>query len=220
MTHVKDLLEGYKRFHKNRFLQNKKRYEMLATEGQTPKTVIIGCSDSRVDPSILFDVEPGDIFVIRNVANLVPPYHPKSDGLHGTSAALEFALKVIKVEHIVVLGHSGCAGIEALVDNDDIQEFNDPAAFSFVSSWVDISKDAKKRTLARCAHDDDEKYTICEQESIITSIENLMTFPWIKERVDNKAVHIHGWYYTMREGRLDVFDQATNEFIKTVEVAG
>lgn len=201
MAEVKALLEGFKRFHAKHFCGEEKIYEHLAVK-QAPRTLVISCSDSRVDPSILMDAQPGDIFAVRNVANLVPPYQPAAESYHGTSAALEFAVKNLQVKHIVVLGHSGCAGIRALFDRGDtVGEDKD---FSFISSWVDIAKDAKERAIRKCGHGTEDQYTACEKEGIITSLENLKTFPWIKERIDNGTINLHGWYFSLHDGKLQL----------------
>ncbi len=205
MAKIDVLLEGYKRFHAKHFLGDDKLYARLA-EGQMPKALLIGCSDSRVDPSILMDADPGDIFVIRNVANLAPPYQPEGESYHGTSAALEFAVNNLKVEHIVVMGHSGCAGIKALVDGNQAS----PEEFSFLQSWVNIARDAKERTLEKCQHSDEDKYAICEKESIITSIHNLLTFPWLKEKVDDGSIELHGWYFSLSDGKLYLLSEEKN----------
>ena len=202
MAEVKALLEGFTRFHAKHFCGEERLYEHLAVK-QEPRTLIISCSDARVDPSILTDARPGDIFVVRNVANLVPPYQPVADSYHGTSAALEFAVKNLQVRHIVVLGHSGCAGIRALLDRGDTcEECEEEKEFSFISSWVDIAKEAKARALHTCGHSGEDPHTACEKEGIITSLENLKTFPWIRERIDNGTIKLHGWYFSLDDGTL------------------
>lgn len=204
MAHVKALLEGYKRFYAKHFQEDKALYADLAEHGQTPKTLVIACSDSRVDPSILFDANPGDIFVVRNVANLVPPYQPAGESYHGTSAALEFGVNHLKVKHIVVLGHSGCAGIRATFE--PVKPASDE--FSFISSWVDIAGGARARTMQRCAHSNEDKFSVCEKESIITSIENLLTFPWIRDKVERDTIALHGWYFELASGKLHLLSDA------------
>ncbi|PCJ24484.1 MAG: carbonic anhydrase [Rickettsiales bacterium] len=198
MIDIELLIDGHKRFRKKHFDKDKKLYQELATEGQTPKTLIIACSDSRVDPAIIFDADPGDLFVIRNVANLVPPYQPMNESYHGTSAALEFGVNNLKVEHIIVLGHSGCAGIKSLCDHDD----EGSKKFSFISSWVNIAKEAKEMAQKGKPSSVEEMYSLCEKESILTSIENLLTFPWIKEKVKNNTLALHGWYFSLNNGKL------------------
>ncbi len=213
MTDVKTLINGYQRFYNKHFVEEPGRYKELANKGQAPKTLVIACSDSRVDPSIIMDVGPGDIFVIRNVANLVPPYQPKGDSYHGTSAALEFAVCNLGVENIIVMGHGFCAGVNALLNNQPVK--NDK--FSFVQSWVDISKEAKNRVEAN--HPDasgEEKLHFCEKENIKVSMENLLTFPWVKERVDNGSLEICGWYFSIFNGVLENYDKKSDSFLPIV----
>lgn len=195
------LLKGYKRFYDKHFQQGCTLFKDLAENGQAPKTLIIACSDSRVDPAILLDTTPGQIFVVRNVANLVPPYQPSGDSYHGTSAALEFAVNYIKVENIVVLGHSKCAGIQALVDQSTKPK--NPRDFSFISSWVDMASHAREEALEKHKnHKDGDVYHICEKESIITSLKNLETFPWVQTKVAKNELTLHGWYVSLVDGKL------------------
>jgi len=200
MTDIKLLLEGYQRFHENNFQENKDTFQDLAKLGQFPKTLMIACSDSRVDPSIITDSKPGEIFVIRNVANLVPPCEESNEGYHGTSAALEFAVKNLNVENIIVMGHSGCAGIEALI-NLDIGKNKD----SFIDKWVRIAHKAESQSRL-LAQSKEETCKICEKESIIVSLENIITFPWIKEKVDSGDLKLFGWHFTINDGSLRVYD--------------
>ena len=198
MADVQSLLEGYSRFHVNNFQKNEEYFKELASR-QSPKTLIVACSDSRVDPSIITDSKPGEIFVIRNVANLVPPCETSDEGYHGTSAALEFAVKNLKIENIVVMGHSGCAGIRALIDSD-IGNKN-----SFIDKWVRIAGRAENKSRTQ-SKNIDEACSICEKESVISSLENIMTFPWIKEKVLNNELKLFGWHFTINDGSLRVFD--------------
>lgn len=176
-------------------------FKELAENGQAPKTLVIACSDSRVDPAILLDTTPGQIFVIRNVANLVPPYQPNGESYHGTSAALEFAVNHIKVENIVVLGHSKCAGIQALVDQST--KPTNPGEFSFISSWVDMASIARDQAILKHHNTAcDDLYHICEKESIIASLKNLETFPWVKSKLEKNELTLHGWYVSLVDGKL------------------
>ena len=197
MTKLNTLLDGYKRFHAQHFAGGDALYESLAKR-QIPKTMVIGCSDSRVDPAILFDADPGDIFVVRNVANLVPPCEDPHNSHHGTSSALQFATLFLKVEHIVVLGHSSCGGIEALMttDGEPSEETN------FILPWVNIAKSAKERTLKNHQGTPQELCAMCEKESIKNSINNLMTFPWVRKRVEAGEIELHGLYFSIQEGSL------------------
>jgi len=200
MAEIQKLLEGYRRFYQSYFVEDDRLYKQSLAKGQSPRTLIIACSDSRVDPSIVFDADPGDIFVIRNVANLVPPYQPDS-AYHGTSAALEFAVKQLGVSNVVVMGHSGCAGIRTLLEADDLK----PPTSNFIHNWVNIAADAKKTTLARCP-DREKAQTICEHEGIHVSLKNLRTFPWVAEKVQKKQLRLHGWHFSIEDGTLLSWD--------------
>lgn len=171
--------------------------------GQYPATAVVACCDSRVDPAIIMDCEPGDLFIIRNVANLVPPYKP--DTLHhGTSAALEFAVCGLKVRHIVVLGHAQRGGIQALLNGH---------SGDFITSWMSIADHARNVTLGNSAlKTPREQSRHCEQAAICDSLKNLMTFPWIKERINAGALQLHGWYFDIGTGELLRYDTAQDAF--------
>jgi carbonic anhydrase len=217
MTDHASLLDGYKRFYSKHFLGVERPYDKLA-DGQNPRTLVIACSDSRVDPSIVTDSGPGDIFVIRNVANLVPPYQPDEATYHGTSAAVEFAITGINVEHVVVMGHSGCAGVNALLNP---QEYQAPAEDepSFVAHWVDIGYPARDRAAIRFEQEGTSEHghtlnCLCEREVVRTSLDNLLTFPWLQRRVTSGDLTLHGWYFDVRSGELFVLDDESERFEK------
>jgi len=209
MSATDKLIEGYQRFREGYYQENREELLRLAEEGQSPKIALISCSDSRVDPSVILDCEPGDLFVIRNVANLVPPCEDY-DSLHGTSAALEFAVTALEVESIIVLGHTQCGGIKALMDAPR-SEPND----TFIGKWMqqlttvrnDILSDKAIQTQA-------ERYNCCERKGIQHSLENLMTFPWIKERVEANTLKLHGWRYDLSSSELCAMDSQSGEFTK------
>ena len=193
---IEKLTAGYERFRKGYYQRNRTRLEELA-EKQTPEVAIISCCDSRVDPSILFDVEPGDVFVIRNVANLVPPYETRGD-YHGTSAALEFAVTCLKVKQILILGHANCGGIRALMEKD-----NTVTASGFIDSWMQIAAPAKEKVLARKELDTLELQTdACERTAVAYSLKNLMSYPWIRDRVAANKLNLVGCYYDLHSGEL------------------
>jgi len=203
---VHGLLDGFARFHQEHYNNDTRLYRELSSQGQHPKIMVISCSDSRVDPSILFDASAGDMFVVRNVANLVPPYQPDDGSYHGTSAALEFAVRHLNVEHVVVLGHSGCAGVRRLVEKE---ADNNNDEYSFVDSWVGIANEALKTS----SHmDDKDACSECERTSISVSLDNLETFPWVKERIDNNTLQLHGWYFSLDSGQLEVWNENQNSF--------
>ena len=207
MADIKKLLEGYNLFKKKYYDISDTLYKKLEYK-QSPKTLIISCCDSRVDPAILTNSDPGDIFVVRNIANLVPPFEPKWDSKHGTSAALEFAVNVLNVENIIVLGHSNCGGIEALVKSFK----NDFTNLNFVQGWINISSHLKNTIPNSLDYQDVCKY--CELESIKGSLKNLLSFPFIKKRVDDNFLSLYGWYFDIKDGSLYALNSANEDFIK------
>jgi carbonic anhydrase len=189
------LIEGYRRFRETAYREHRPLYDALVAQGQSPRAMVIGCSDSRVDPAILFGTEPGEIFVVRNVANLVPPYAPSAN-YHGTSAALEFAIQSLKVEHVIVLGHARCGGIAALLG-----DFSGLGT-DFIRPWMQIAASAKERALAAAREEGGDAHRCCEQEAIKISLANLQSFPWIAERVRAGQLQLHGWYFDLETGEL------------------
>ncbi|MFL1781231.1 Carbonic anhydrase [Candidatus Hepatincolaceae symbiont of Richtersius coronifer] len=209
MEEVDKLLLGYQRF----LVKYKNRHNPLFNSlqnQQNPKILLIGCCDSRVDPAILTDADPGDIFVIRNVANLVPPYEEKWDSKHGTSAAIEFAVKNLQVEHIIVLGHSNCGGIKSLVNGDNAHNISNQ--FSFIKGWIDIIRDIISYMPKDLSVEKQIKY--CEHEGIKVSINNLISFPFIEEKINNNTLKVHGWYFNLEEISLYILDEDFREFKK------
>jgi carbonic anhydrase len=200
------MIHGFKQFRENYFHGDAELFNRLKS-GQTPRALVIGCSDSRVDPALLMGSAPGDIFVLRNVANLVPPYSPDA-GLHGVSAGIEYAVKILQVSDIVILGHSGCGGVAALLD-EKLQQTE------FIQQWVGIARpalDAIRRELEGKSHE--LKCRACEQAALLVSIDNLLSFPWIKARVDRGELAIHGWYFDLHTGQLLAYDPAVAEFVE------
>lgn len=205
---VKKLVTGFHKFRTKYFLKDTELYEQLSTEGQSPKTLIIGCSDSRVDPALLTQANPGDIFVIRNVANLVPPYEV-GGGFHGVSSAIEFAVNGLKVENIIVIGHEQCGGINALLKG------NTGRTDSFISSWVDIAKEAKIEVLRELPNaPEKEQLDACAKKAVLISMENLMSFPFIQERMQNHSLKIYGWFFELEHGRMLEFNYEQRKFVE------
>jgi carbonic anhydrase len=188
-----DLIAGYRRFRTGTWANQRARFEELSHSGQRPGIMLIACSDSRADPQMIFDVAPGELFVARNVANLMPSYSPDSK-YHGTSAALEFGVRVLKVAHIVVMGHAMCGGIHALLHGAPAE------ASDFVGRWVNIAERAKLRALH---FPPDKRQDYCERESVRLSLENLMTFPWVREPVADGKLALHGCFFDIRSGVLE-----------------
>jgi carbonic anhydrase len=195
---IAKLIEGYRRFRRRYFHEEPELFASLVARGQSPAVAVVACCDSRVDPAIIMDCEPGDLFTIRNVANLVPPY--EIGGLyHGTSAALEFAVRVLRVGHIIVLGHAQCGGINALLESDG----SGIVQGDFVSSWMRIAVQARDAALSEPSFSSfDMRRRYCEQAAIRVSIANLQTFPWIKERIESGKLRLHGWYFDIGSGDL------------------
>lgn len=207
MAEIDVLLEGYTRFYTQNLKAGGKLFQNLAINGQSPKTLVIACSDSRVDPSVITDSGPGDIFVIRNVANLVPPHEGNYDSCHGTSAAIEFAVDNLEIKNIIVMGHSRCAGIHALLHSTIANRNN-----SYIHSWINIAQKAKEKILKKTFTSEDEKLSCCEKEAIRVSMENLMTFPLIKNNVEQGKLTIHGWYFSIFNHSLQILDKDTDQF--------
>ena len=188
-----ELIAGYRRFRQETWPQQRARFEELAARGQRPRTMVIACSDSRVDPQMIFSAAPGELFVLRNVANLVPPYMP--DALfHGTSAAVEFAVRVLQVERIVVMGHALCGGIRALLEGAP------PEARDFVAGWMGIA--AQARAVALRCDAPDRRQEVAEHEAVRISLVNLGTFPWVAEAVAAGRLSLHGAHFGVATGRL------------------
>jgi carbonic anhydrase len=197
---MKTLLEGYERFRNGYWQEHRDRYSTLARDGQSPPAMVIACADSRVAPEMIFDCAPGEIFVVRNVSALVPPYAP-DDKQHGTSAALEFAVNSLNVRSIVVLGHSRCGGIQALMKGPG------GGSRDFIDSWMEIAKTARQRVCddpETAQADFTEQCAACEHEAIRVSLANLLTFPWIKERVLDGRLTLAGLHFNVETGHLQM----------------
>ena len=206
------MIRGFNSFRGQYFEKNKPLYQSLVKAGQSPNVAVIACSDSRVDPAIVLQAEPGDIFSIRNVANLVPPF-VDDDSHHGTSAALEFAVCGIGVENIIVFGHAHCAGIQAMIS----EQKGERVPGHFVGPWANIAAEAYVRTKNDFPDADIEtEARCCEKNSVLVSLENLMTFPFISERVKAKKLQLHGWYLDIVEGTLSAYDADEKTFKKLV----
>ena len=206
ITFPEHLLEGYRAFATQRLPTEQTRYRELSVKGQSPEVMVIGCCDSRVSPEVIFDVGPGELFVVRNIANLVPVYQPDGNA-HGVSAALEYAVKVLKVKHIVVLGHAQCGGIRAFVDKIEPLTPGD-----FIGKWMqmfikpgEVVEQRDRETMAQFVER-------IEKAAVFRSLENLMTFPFVRKAVEGGQMQLHGAYFGVAEGTLFVLDKATKEF--------
>ena len=209
MTDFSDLIDGYQRFHTSDWRRERERWSKLA-DSQTPRVMVIACSDSRVEPALIFDTLPGEIFVVRNVAALVPPCESGDGGYHGVSAAVEFAVTQLKVEEIVVLGHGSCGGCKASLART-FESTEDGADGRFIGDWVSLLDDARDKVASE--HDDltsREAYRAMEQEGVKTSIRNLRTFPFVRKAEDAGTLKIQGAVFAIDDGSLVVLDDSGN----------
>ncbi|HYA38575.1 MAG TPA: carbonic anhydrase [Candidatus Methylomirabilis sp.] len=208
MDEIKKLIDGFHRFRTRHYERDGTPFKQLVREGQAPKIMVIACCDSRVDPAIITDCDPGDLFVVRNVANLVPPYETTGH-YHGTSAALEFAVRFLGVRHLVVLGHARCGGIRALLQGVDGGDDRS----QFIQPWMEIATEARRKaTGGRTRLVSAEVERACEQAAIEVSLNNLLTFPWIRRRIESGQMWLHGWYFDMDRGELLRYDAADGRF--------
>ena len=192
---MQDLLDGYRRFRAQGWPERRATFEALSDNGQRPQVLVIACVDSRVDPAVIFDTAPGQLLTIRNVANLVPPYAPDA-AYHGTSAALEFGIRVLEIPTLVVLGHGQCGGVRALLDGAP------PNAGDFVAQWMSIAEPARRVAL-QC-EDAEARERCCEHEVVKTSLTNLRSFPWIAAREASGQLKLQGAWFAIRTGVLSV----------------
>ncbi len=207
-TFPADLRDRFHRFKFRHFAPNQEHYEELAREGQHPEIMIVSCCDSRVDPETIFSAMPGELFIVRNVANLVPPFETTGK-YHGVSAALEFAALTLRVKHILVLAHSGCGGVKACINQDAIRQ----TEAQFIINWMSLLDGSRDRLLPH--HPDKhskELQAAMEQETVRTSLDNLRTFPCIQELERRGRLTLHGAYFDIETGRLTALNAATDEF--------
>ncbi len=208
MTRFSDLTDGYHRFRATDWHNERERWAELA-EGQSPKVMVIACSDSRVEPAVIFDAKPGEMFVVRNVAALAPPFET-TPGHHGVSAALEFAVTQLEVEEIVVMGHGQCGGCAAALTG----EFdNAPSGEGhFIAGWVSLLDDAKNLVLSKHPELDWQAFVEMELQAVLASLQNLRTFPWIAQREAEGRLTLHGCHFSVADGRLYLLDEAETIF--------
>ncbi len=190
------ILAGYQKFHQKYVTENDALLKKLAAQGQKPDAMVVACCDSRVDPALLLQCDPGDLFVVRNVANIVPPYE-NDEAHHGTSAALEFGVCYLNVKHLIILGHSQCGGINALLNRHQLQQDD------FISNWINLIKlnENAPREVDSCA-----------KEALLTSYQNCLTFPWIKERLKQNTLAIHLWFFEIQEGTIYAYSPNQKTF--------
>jgi len=199
--------KGHGNFKKVKFNQNKERFKKLVEEGQSPKALFIGCSDSRVMPAMITGSKPGDLFIIRNIGNFVAPYNPDND-YHATASAIEYAVSILEVSDIIVCGHTHCGAIAALYK--DIKQT--PENIHTIK-WLELGTEAKK--VAMLAHKNSNKEVMLrytEQMSVVYQLDNLLTYPAVKKRVEEATLYLHGWHYDIENGAIVYYDDENFEF--------
>jgi len=204
MNFPQRLIDGYNAFAAGRLEREQDRYRALAEGGQQPEIMVIGCCDSRVSPEVIFDASPGELFVVRNVANIVPPYAPDGQA-HGVSAALEFGVAALKVKHIVVLGHAQCGGVKAYAEDAEPLTPGD-----FIGKWMRLMAPAAEKVGPRGTRSAPDYLTRLEQANVANSLDNLMTFPRLRKLIERGSVILHGAYFGVASGDLSVLDKASS----------
>lgn len=185
---LNSILNGYKKFYAKYVQSSPSMMQHLSLHGQKPEVMVIACSDSRVDPAVLFQCDPGELFVVRNIANLVPPY--KSDGYHhSTSAALEFGICELQVKHLIILGHSECGGVQAKLNKVELKQDD------FISRWTDLITVSDQPTVNELA-----------KETLVRSYQNCLTFPWLKSRIYDNKLEVHRWFFELSTAKLYRYD--------------
>jgi len=214
MDSYEKLLDGYTKFRGQYLSEENAAWRSWAKISQSPKVMIIACSDSRVNPVIITNAGLGEIFIVNNVANLVPPYKKDDETYHGTSAAIEFAVRQLKVEHIIIMGHSGCGGIRALLSKDEPDKNAD---FSFIRPWMEIVSEAADFTpQEEASMGIDALATVCERRATLISLNNLMGFPWVHDALLEKTIKVHAWHFDIGSGTLQEYNVESEEFEELV----
>lgn len=202
------LIQGYQKFREYYFERENSTFPELVRQGQKPKALMVACSDSRVDPALVMNCQPGDLFVIRNVANLVPPYE-EDQSYHGTSAALEFGVCTLGIHHLILFGHTQCGGIQTLLERSS----EEGVSKSFLTKWMELAKVAHKSITDYHSESSlEEKVILCGKYSLINSLNNLQTFPWIIERLKKNSLYLHAWNFDISKGILEEYDKEKNCF--------
>ena len=208
MTFPQRLIDGYNAFAEGRLIDEQNRYRELAEAGQSPEIMVVGCCDSRVSPEVIFDARPGELFVVRNVANIIPPYSPDGQA-HGVSAALEFAIAALKIKHIVVLGHARCGGVKAFAEDAEPLSPGD-----FIGKWMQLMAPAADKVGPRGALSAMDYLTKLEQANVVNSLDNLLTFPRIAKLIERGAIETHGAYFGVASGELYVMGERGKPFAR------
>ncbi len=209
---IQRLIDGNKQFIKKYFESKSDLFSDLVQHGQRPKIMIVACSDSRVDPALVLNCQPGELFVIRNIANLIPPCEDNDTSYHGTSAALEFGTCFLEVEHIIILGHTQCGGIQALLQSANTVVEKKP--HSFIGKWMELARPAYDKVMMEHRETSlEQQITFCEQYALINSLNNLHTFSWVQERVNHGTLSLHAWYFDLATGALHRYDQGDDSWL-------
>lgn len=205
---IEDLKAGNKLFRNTKFKDYKNDFKTLVEKGQTPEILFIGCSDSRVVPDLIISSKPGDMFIIRNVGNFVPPYKADND-FHGTTAAIEFAVSVLNVKHIIICAHSNCGACRSLYQN--LENNN---SLVHMRKWLQLGMEAKAEVLKEFDFTTDEQkvYTETEKKSVVHQLQNLLTFPEVKKRLKENTLDVHAWHYKIEDGTIECYNTETKKF--------
>lgn len=203
---LKEFQEGHKEFQKVKFKKSEERFKKLIEEGQNPKALFIGCSDSRVMPAMITNSKAGDLFIVRNIGNFVAPYNPDSD-FHATASAVEYAVSILEVSDVIVCGHSDCGAISALFK--DIKPTKENV---HTTKWLELGKDAKRVGMLAYKDDKEKMLRYTEHISVVYQLDNLLTYPAVRRRVEDASLHLHGWYYDIQNGHIDYYDDESCEF--------
>ncbi len=210
---LENLIKGNLDFKKNTFPKIEKELLDLVTHGQRPDVMFIGCSDSRVTPDLMLNTKPGDMFILRNVGNFVPPFKHDED-FHGSAAAIEFAVSVLKVKHIIICGHSHCGACKSLYE-----EIPDNESLVHIKTWLNLGMKAKERTLRNKKFTNaEEMYRATERNSIRHQLDNLLTYPDVKRLLKSKELEIHGWYYNIATGEIEYYREEDDSFRPLSEI--
>lgn len=204
---IPNVARGYREFKDLHFQEHEQEFVRLIEQGQSPETLLITCSDSRVVPDLLLKTRPGDLFVVRTAGNFVPPYQVNCPD--GVSASIQYAIEVLGIKHIIICGHSHCGAVQGL-----FQEL-DPTKFNLVENWIKFGKPAKQITLeiSQPGTPKEELYKTAEKISVLVQLKNLLSYPFIKSRVEKDTIALHGWYYTIETGKIEYYDPLQNQFV-------
>ncbi|MGP2657339.1 carbonic anhydrase [Malaciobacter sp. WC5094] len=206
---LKQLIKGHKKFQENKVPKWQDELNELVVNGQKPEVLFVGCSDSRLTPDLMLNTKPGDMFILRNVGNFIPPFKHDED-FHGSAAAIEYAVAVLGVKHIIVCGHTHCGACRSLYEYDQIP---DTDSLVHVKTWLKLGMAAKEKTLAdKRFNTEEEMYRVTERNSVKQQLKNLLTYPDVKRKLESDELQIHGWHYDVQNGQIDYLDNEEKKF--------